>query len=108
MVVKGQENDQFGRAEMMTNQTPAVPPLEGLRAGVDALMTLEPRELSDGELAATILRFRQQLDRQEAVFADLVVAGHLRGVGREDGYESTPSWLRARAGLKTGEVHAHC
>ena len=91
---------------MMTNQTPAVPPLEGLRAGVDALMTLEPRELSDGELAATILRFRQQLDRQEAVFADLVVAGHLRGVGREDGYESTPSWLRARAGLKTGEVHA--
>ena len=69
------------------------------------MMTLDPGELSDSELAATILRFKAELDRQEAVFADLVVAGHRRGVGREDGYESTPSWLRARSGMRTGEVH---
>ena len=70
------------------------------------MMSLDPGELSDGELAATILQFKVELDRQDAVFADLVVAGHRRGVGREDGYESTPSWLRARSGMLTGEVHA--
>ncbi len=69
-------------------------------------MTVAPGELSDTELASTILGFRRELDRQEAVFAELVLAGHRRGVGAEDGYESTPSWLRARAGMRTGEVHA--
>ena len=73
----------------MTNQTPAPPFLDGLRAGVDALMTVDPAELSDGELASTIVQFRRELDRLDAVFADLAVAGHRRGVGREDGYEST-------------------
>ncbi len=73
---------------------------------VDSIMSLDPAELSDGELAATVLSFRREFDRQEAVFADLVVAGHRRGVGREDGYESTASWLRARSGMRTGEVHA--
>ena len=81
-------------------------PLDGLRAGVSSMMSLDPGELSDGELASTILGFRRELDRQEAVFADLVVAGHRRGVGAEDGYESTPSWLRARSGMRTGQVHA--
>ena len=90
----------------MTNGQGSIPPFEALRAGVDAMMSLDQSELSDGELAATILRFRRELDRQDAVFADLVVAGHRRGVGREDGYESTPSWLRARSGMRTGEVHA--
>ena len=89
----------------MTNQTPARSSLDGLRTGVDALMAVDPAELSDGELASTILRFRRELDRQEAVFADLAVAGHRRGVGAEDGYESTPSWLRARGGMRTGDVH---
>ncbi len=70
------------------------------------MMSVGPGELSDGELATTILRFRQQMDRLDSVFADLVVAGHRRGVGREDGYESSASWLRARAGMRTGEVHA--
>ncbi len=90
----------------MTNGQAQAPPLEVLGAGVDSMMSLDPAELSDGELAATIVRFREQMDRQDAVFADLVVAGHRRGVGREDGYESTPSWLRARMGMRTGEVHA--
>ena len=90
----------------MTNGQVVASPITSLGAGVDALMNLEPGELSDGELASTIVRFRQQLDRQEAVFADLALAGHRRGVGREDGYESTPSWLRARSGMRTGDVHA--
>ena len=89
----------------MTNQTPALSSFEALRAGTDAVMSLEPGELSDGELASTILRFRRELDRLDAVFADLAVAGHRRGVGAEDGYESTPSWLRARSGMRTGDVH---
>ncbi len=88
----------------MTIMDVAVSPLDGLRAGVDAMMSVDPSELLDSELAATILRFRQQLDRQDAVFADLVAAGHRRGVGREDGYESTPSWLLARSGMRPGEV----
>ena len=90
----------------MTNSPAAISPLDGLRAGVGSMMSLDPGELSDGELAATILGFRRELDRLDAVFADLVVAGHRRGVGAEDGYESTPSWLRARSGMRTGEVHA--
>ena len=90
----------------MTNSPAVASPIVGLRAGVGSMLTLDPGELSDGELASTILQFRRELDRLDSVFADLVVAGHRRGVGREDGYESTPSWLRARAGLKTGEVHA--
>ena len=89
----------------MTDQTLARSPLDDVRTGTDAVMCLDPADLSDGELASTILRFRQQLDRQEAVFADLIVAGHRRGVGAEDGYESTPAWLRARSGMRTGEVH---
>jgi len=82
------------------------PPIQGLRAGVEAMMTVVADELSDAELASTILRFRGELDRQDAVFADLVMAGHRRGVGAEDGYDSTPGWLRARAGMRTGDVHA--
>ena len=90
----------------MTNQAPAPSPFTGLRTAVESTMTLDPAELSDGELASAILRFRRELDRQEAVFADLALAGHRRGVGAEDGYESTPSWLRARSGMRTGDVHA--
>ena len=90
----------------MTNGLSEPRPVDVLRTGVEALMSVVPDELSDSELAATVLRFRRELDRQEAVFADLVLAGHRRGVGREDGFESTPAWLRARAGMRTGEVHA--
>ena len=90
----------------MTNLQMGTAPISDLRAGVGSMMSITPGEFSDGELASTILQFRRELDRLDAVFADLVVAGHRRGVGAEDGYESTPSWLRARAGLKTGEVHA--
>ncbi len=47
----------------MTNQTPVLSPLERLRAGTDAVMSLDPSELGDGELAATVLSFRRELDR---------------------------------------------
>ena len=90
----------------MTNSQAAASPIVGLRTGVGSMMSLDPSELSDGELASTIVQFRRELDRLDAVFADLAVAGHRRGVGREDGYESTPSWLRARSGMRTGDVHA--
>ena len=90
----------------MTNGSVAETPISSLRAGVGSMMSLDPGELSDGELASTIVQFRRELDRQEAVFADLALAGHRRGVGREDGYESTPSWMRARSGMRTGDVHA--
>ena len=85
----------------MTNRQAPASPLEDLRTAVDSTMALDPSDLGDGELASTILRFRRELDRLDAVFADLAVAGHRRGVGAEDGYESTPAWLRARVG------HAH-
>jgi hypothetical protein len=70
------------------------------------MLTVAVDELSDAQLASTILRFRREIDRQEAVFADLALAGHRRGVGAVDGYDSTPSWLRARAGMRTGDAHA--
>ena len=89
----------------MTNGNVAGTPISSLRTGVGSMMSITPGELSDGELASTIVAFRRELDRLDAVFADLVLAGHHRGVGREDGYESTPSWLRARSGMRTGEVH---
>ena len=69
----------------MTNSQAATSPIRELRAGVGSMMSLDPADLSDGELASTILGFRRELDRQEAVFADLALAGHRRGVGREDG-----------------------
>ncbi len=49
----------------MTNSRRENPPFEALRAGVESMMSLDPAELSDGELAATVLEFRRQLDRQE-------------------------------------------
>ena len=70
------------------------------------MMGLVPAELSDSELAATIRRFRSEMDRQDAVFSDLVLAGHQRGVGRQDGFESTAAWLRARSDMRTSDVHA--
>ena len=90
----------------MTNSQAATSPISDLRCGVGSMMGFDPGELSDGELASTIVQFRREMDRLDSVFADLTVAGHRRGVGREDGYESTPSWLRARSGMRTGEVHA--
>ena len=90
----------------MTNVQMGTAPISDLRASVGSMMSITPGELSDGELASTIVQFRRELDRLDAVFADLVVAGHRRGVGAEDGYESTPAWLRARSGMRPGEVHA--
>lgn len=90
----------------MTNERLEDRPLGELHAGVNAMMGLVPAELSDSELAATIRGFRSEMDRQDAVFSDLVLAGHQRGVGRQDGFESTAEWLRARSDMRTSDVHA--
>ncbi len=57
----------------MTNGQGVASPIVGLRAGVGSMMNLDAGELSDGELASTIVQFRRELDRLDAVFADLAV-----------------------------------
>ena len=52
----------------MTNGTGVVSPLGVLRTGIDAMMSVVPGELSDSELAATVLRFRRELDRLCCLF----------------------------------------
>ncbi|MEP6624645.1 MAG: DUF222 domain-containing protein [Acidimicrobiia bacterium] len=81
-------------------------PIRAFRDAVDAALELDPSGLSDGGLAAAVLGVRREQDRLEALSAELVLAAHRRGVGTVDGYDSTAAWLRARAGMRTGEVHA--
>ncbi len=71
---------------------------------VDDLARLDPAELSDPALATEVLALRAQMDRQEAVFARLVVAAHQRGVGAVDGSASTAAWLRSHAGMREGDA----
>ncbi|MGZ8753515.1 MAG: hypothetical protein ACXW1S_11090 [Acidimicrobiia bacterium] len=73
---------------------------------VDALVAIDPAELSDVALADTLLALRRVLDRQEAEFARLVHAGHTRGVGRSDGAVSTVAWLRHHTGMREGDAKA--
>ena len=81
-------------------------PIVVLRAGVDAIGTLDPADLSDVQLAGEVLRLRREMDRLDAVFAGLVAAAHARGVGAGDGYQSTAAWLRWQAGMRTADVRA--
>ncbi len=53
-----------------------------------------------------MLRLRREIDRIDAVFADVVTAAHRRGAGTGDGYDSTRACLRRQAGMRTGEVRA--
>ena len=81
-------------------------PILRLRAAVDAMGSVDASEFTDAGLAGEIRRVRREMDRMEAVFSELVVAGHRRGVGTLEGFQSTNAWLRARSGMRAGEVHA--
>ena len=77
-----------------------------LRDAVDELVATDPSSLSEAALADTLLALRREMDRQEAVFARLASAGHVRGVGLADGAASTAAWLRHRAGMREGDARA--
>ena len=82
------------------------PPIRVLSRAVDTLTSVEISELSEAELPGFVLRLRREMDRIDAVFADVVTAAHRRGAGTGDGYDSTTAWLRWQAGMRTGEVHS--
>ena len=52
-----------------------------LGAAVDAVAALDPADLSEDALADSLVVLRRLVDRQEAAFARLAHAGHVRGVG---------------------------
>ena len=81
-------------------------PIAILHAGVDAMGSVDPGDLSDSQLAGEVLRLRAEMDRLDAVFAGLVAVAHSRGVGSGDGYQSTAGWLRWQAGMRTADVRA--
>jgi hypothetical protein len=89
----------------------ATPPINGspvadLRAAVDALVAVDPAELSDVALASWLLATRAEMDRQDAAFARLARAAHTRGVGGIDGAASTAAWLRSKARMREGDARA--
>lgn len=89
----------------MAESDSIIDPLGALRDVVGTALEIDPAGLSDGELATHALRLRREMDRLDAAFAEVTLAVHRRGAGAEDGYDSTAAWLRARAGMRTGEVH---
>ena len=80
--------------------------VDALRGAVDELVTVDPGELSDRGLADELLARRRELDRQEADFARLAWAAHVRGIGSVDGAASTAAFLRHRAGMREGDARA--
>ena len=92
----------------MAVAVPTVPwrATERLRDAVDELVAVDPAELSDRGLADELLARRREMDRQEADFARLAWAAHIRGVGSVDGAASTAAWLRHRAGMREGDARA--
>jgi len=83
---------------------PVVDRVAALRAAVDGLADLDPAELLDVELADELIGLRREMDRQDAVFARLANAAHLRGLGSADGAASTAAFLRHRAGMREGDA----
>ena len=73
---------------------------------VDELVGIDPAALSDVAVADELLAVRAGIDRLEGVFARLAAAAHRRGVGAEDGAQSTAAWLRSRAGMREGDAKA--
>ena len=88
--------------------SPPVPvsPTAQLRAAVDAVVAVDPAEMSDAALAAWLLATRAEMDRQDAAFARAARAAHTRGVGALDGAASTAAWLRSRARMREGDARA--
>jgi hypothetical protein len=84
----------------------AVEPPAQIRAGVDALVAVDPADLSDAALASELLALRREMDRQDAVFARLARAAHTRGVGMLDGAASTAAWLRSAGRMREGDAPA--
>jgi hypothetical protein len=83
-----------------------VSPVAQLRRVVDALVDVDPADLSDAALAAELLARRREMDRQEAAFARCARAAHTRGVGALDGVASTAAWLRTQARMREGDARA--
>ena len=81
-------------------------PVARLHDAVDVLVELDPVDLTDGGLADELIRLRREMDRQEAVFARLAHAAHVRGLGSTDGAASTAAFLRHRAGMREGDAKA--
>ena len=53
-----------------------------LVGAVDALVAIDPAELSDVALADSLVELRREMDRQEAAFARLAHAAHTRESAR--------------------------
>jgi hypothetical protein len=83
-----------------------VSPIVDLRAAVDALVGVDPAEMSDAALAAHVLATHAEMDRLDAVFARLVRAAHTQDVGASDGAASTAAWLRSAGRMREGEARA--
>jgi hypothetical protein len=88
--------------------SPPVPvsPITQLHAAVDAVVAVDPAEMSDAALAAWLLATRAEMDRQDAAFARAARAAHTRGVGGSDGAASTAAWLRSQARMRQGDARA--
>jgi hypothetical protein len=83
-----------------------VSPITRLRGAVDAVVAVDPAEVSDAALASGLLALRREMDRQEAAFARWARAAHTRGVGALDGAASTAAWLRAQGRMREGDARA--
>jgi hypothetical protein len=88
--------------------SPPVPvdPVVQLRGAVDALVAVDPAELTDAALAAHVLATRAEMDRLDAVFARAARAAHTQGVGASDGAASTAAWLRHQGRMREGDARA--
>lgn len=85
-------------------------PVGNLRRAVDGVLDQSPDGLTDAELGADLVRMRRQIDRLEAAFAARTLAAHRRGVGLEDGHQSTPAWISWQTGVPrpaVGKVLRH-
>lgn len=79
-------------------------PVRALRRAVDRVATSDPSAMTDAELARDLVALRTEADRIEAVLAELTMAANRRGIGLEDGHQSTPAWLRWRTGQTLTEI----
>ena len=70
-----------------------VDPVGALGCAVEAVLGLDPVALPAAELKADLLRWSRRRDREDAGFAGWVLAAVRQGIGVEDGYVDTISWL---------------